>query len=64
MTKTITDCSNILEPLQRVTGDLESLNDWLDDAERLIESHQHSDGDFESQYHLHAVYFIFVLFLI
>ena len=55
ITKTITDCTDMLEPLQLVDGDLDSLDDWLDDAEHTIESHQHTENDFETQHQIHEV---------
>ena len=55
VTKCETDCANILEPLQIVDGDLDSLNDWLDDAERLMDSHQQIEQDYERQLLSHEV---------
>ena len=55
----MTSCADVLEPLQSIDGDLESLNDWLDDAERMITSDQIHEIDLGSQYKQHEVLFMF-----
>jgi len=55
VTKNLNNFQQMLDPIQSVSVDLESLNDWLDDAERLIASHAHPDTDLETQYLNHQV---------
>ena len=55
VTDGVTSSADMLEPLQGVDGDLESLNDWLEDADRMLTSYEHSDTDVETQYQAHQV---------
>ena len=51
----MTSCADMLAPLQSLDGDLDSLDDWLDDAQRIMDSYQLNEVDFDSQYQQHEV---------